>query len=211
MTEKQLLLTLAAMTEQYERQMTTQALELLLFDLSPYPVPAVLKALQRCRKELSKFPTVKEIIARIDDGRPGVEEAWAMVPKDEATSCVWTFEMAQAYSACASLIDSDRIGARMAFKEKYEELVNEARSTGKRAAWSISIGSDKVQRERVVIEAVNKGRIEPLEALRLLPELQFSENFLRIAHHEVQELPRPDEKQLEGARDLVPSNLKGEK
>ncbi len=51
-----------------------------------------------------------------------------MLPYDESTSVVWTDEMCQAWGVAAPLLeDGDKVGARMAFKESYARLIEEAR------------------------------------------------------------------------------------
>ena len=59
-------------------------------DLSTQPKPAVLRALERCRRELRGRLTLSDVLDRIamEDGRPGADEAWAMCPMDEATTAV---------------------------------------------------------------------------------------------------------------------------
>ncbi len=155
-----LLKTIMAMAEIYGRTMGVEAAELYLDDLEYYPPAAVQEALKRCRKELPRFPTISDIIARIDDGRPGADEAWAMVPKDEYQSVCWTEEMTEAYYACSSLIGSDDYAARQAFREKYLKLISDARAQYRPVEWSISFGQDKNHRETVLLEATQKKRIE---------------------------------------------------
>ena len=65
--------------------------------------PAVLKALTRCRREVKGMLTIQDVVSRIDDGRLGVEEAWAMMPFSESQSVVWTEEMAQAFERIAAI------------------------------------------------------------------------------------------------------------
>lgn len=139
-------------------------------DLATYPRPLVLDALRRCRRELRTRLTAGEVIARIDDGRPGVEEAWAMIPRDESASVVWTEEMAQAYGVARHLLD-DPVAARMAFKESYLRLVAAARDRGEPAKWTPSLGHSKAEREAALLEAVERGRIAIEYARDLVPEL----------------------------------------
>lgn len=102
------------------------------------------------------------------DGRPGAEEAWAMTPKSEADSVIWTQEIATAFGAACPLIDDgDMIGARMVFKEAYQrELDQSARTPVK---WIPSFGTDKAGREKAVTNAVSKNRISVDRAVKLLP------------------------------------------
>src|SRR5580698_7199183 len=78
-------------------------------------------ALHRAMHELTFFPKIAELEKlAVNDGRPGVEEAWAMCPKTEDVSAVWTAEIADAFGACRLVLaDGDAIAARMIFKERY--------------------------------------------------------------------------------------------
>ena len=69
------------------------AVRVMADDLSRYPEYQVLVALTRCRRECKGRMTISDVLSRLDDGRPGVEEAWAMAPKGESDTCVWTDEM----------------------------------------------------------------------------------------------------------------------
>lgn len=142
-------------------------------DLGAYPEAQVLHALARCRREVKGALTTADVITRMDDGRPGVEEAWAQIPQDEAATVIWTAEAAAAYGACAPLIAAgDRIAARMAFKEVYLASVAKARDAGEPVTRSASLGSDLEGRKRVLAAAVQAGQLTPelaFEACPLLP------------------------------------------
>lgn len=125
--------------------------------LSAYPEDAVTRALSRCRRELSRPLTTGAVFDRLceNDGRPGVEEAWAMCPKSEADSVCWTLEMREAFSIARSLMGAgDMVGARMAFKDAYERIVRESRENGFAARWELSLGWDESGRQRAVEKAV---------------------------------------------------------
>jgi hypothetical protein len=109
------------------------------------------------------------VISRIDDGRPGVEQAWAMIPQDEETSTVWTEEMAQAWGVAAPLLSNDRIAARMAFKEAYAKAVTDARDQKLPPKWTPSFGRDVPGRQAALAEAVRHNRIGLAHAVELLP------------------------------------------
>lgn len=141
-------------------------------DLSRYPEQQILTSLSRCRRELKGRLTIADIISRIDDGRPGVEEAWAMVPKSEAETVVWTDEMRIAMRHAGDLLDvGDAIGARMAFKESYLTLCQKARESLIPVNWTASLGWDKGGREGVLIEAVKQGRLPVEQAKQYLPHI----------------------------------------
>lgn len=137
--------------------LSTEAARVFATDLSEYPENQVLVALTRCRRELSgQRLSINAVISRIDDGRPGPEEAWAMLPRDERTTVVWTTEMAEAWGIAREL---DEIAGRMAFREVYVRLVTEARATKRPPVWQASLGQDPDGREVVLQDAVRLGRL----------------------------------------------------
>jgi hypothetical protein len=109
----------------------------------------------------------------MNDGRPGPEEAWARMPKGEHAeedSIVWCEEERAAYNACRSLILSgDQIGARMAFKERYEKELAEARSQQKQVQWIMSSGFNIEQRLATLAAAVQEKRMTLENALNFVP------------------------------------------
>lgn len=171
MGELSLIETLEAMAQLYGRQINKNAVVLFVEDLRDYPAAQVKVALQRCRKELRVFPTVADIIARIDDGHPGAEEAWASIPRTESESVVWTKEMAEAFGVALPLMDEDKVAARMAFLESYRRLLSDSRAQNKPAKWEVSLGHDPVLRKSVLSEAADRGRISRELAFEYLVEL----------------------------------------
>lgn len=113
------------------------------------------------------LPMPADVIAQIigivaDDGRPGAEEAWAMAIKsrDEAVTVVWTAEVSEALGVAQPLLDAgDEVGARMAFKEAYTRMVNDARQARARPVWSVSLGHNAAGRDAVLLPHVEAGRI----------------------------------------------------
>ena len=172
-TKRDVLIALKATAELYGKNMSDTAATMLLNDLRRFTHDQILEALGKCRMELKTFPTVADISSRVSDGRPGVEEAWAMLPRDERDSCVWTSEMSEAFGACRVLIDEgDLVAARMAFKESYSSLLSEARNQGRPVKWSASLGHDKHHRATVLLEAVSRNRLTISEAQAIVPELE---------------------------------------
>lgn len=132
-------------------------------DLAAYDERAVIAALSRCRKEVKGILTTQDVISRIDDTRPGPEEAYAMLPLDEQSAVVWSEEMQTAWGIALPLIrEGDKYGARRAFTEAYARLVNKARSEGIPARWSLSPSTDRGSNQSALIAAVRANRI-PLE------------------------------------------------
>jgi len=171
--DSRLIQIIQATGEIYGKTMTPVAAELFLSDLGEFPDAAVAAALTKCRKELKFFPTVSDVVARIDDGRVGPEEAWAMIPKDESGSVVWSDEMAEAYNVVRFMIEDDPIAARVAFKETYTRLVADARSNRKPVKWSPSLGHDPHSRASALMDAVNKRRMALEDARTHAPELEY--------------------------------------
>lgn len=135
---------------------------------------------------VGKFaPKPADIIGRLQafDGRPGPEEAWAIVAPtigDESVSIVWTDEMAQAWGVAREL-EGDRVASRMAFLERYRVLVQEARAQGIAPHWTPSLGHDPTSREAALLDAVAKGRLAQAHVVKLLP-------YRDVPHPDVQAL-----------------------
>lgn len=170
MASENLIEALAVTAELLGTQLSGGAKRVMLMDLDAYPESAVILALGKCRRELKGRLTIAEIVARIDDGRPGAEEAWAMIPRDEDATAVWTEEMVAAWAVARQMINAgEEIPARMAFKEKYLALVADARNSGRGVVWSVSLGQDANERETALSAAVSAGRISAPHAAKLLP------------------------------------------
>lgn len=151
-------------------ELSKDAARMMADDLAQYPEDRVMKALTKCRRELKTRMTLADVILRIDDGRPGPETAWAMIPKNESDSVVWTSEMAEAFGIALPLLDEgDLIAARMAFVEAYRDRCSKARDDGMPVKWMPSLGHDPHGRERVLMDAVEKGRLTARHVAGLLP------------------------------------------
>jgi hypothetical protein len=159
---------------------TTERLETCAEDLADISREALAAAFIRVRREYEypKLPPVSYIrkmagAGPLADGRPGAEEAWARMPKGdrrEDDTIVWTEEERMAYGACRSLlIDGDQIGARMAFKERYEREIAAARAEGRRVEWTISAGYDVEHRLMTLATAVQEKRLSVAAAVEFIP------------------------------------------
>lgn len=189
--------------EIYGKGFSREAAEMFVEDISGHPTPALLRALALCRRELRTFPTAADVIARIDDGRPGVEEAWAMLPKSEADSVVWTDEMAEAAGVASKL--EDPVAARMAFREKYLALMTDARRVRKPIRWTPSLGFDKKGQEAALRDAVDRMRLSPSQAAALLPNgiAEPGKGLLMIGADIPEESANVAEKARELARNIL--------
>ena len=164
-----LLQAIAVTAELCGTQLSEPAARVFLADLSKYPIQQVLGALVRCRRELKGRLTLADVISRLDDGRPGPEEAWAAIAKlDEGATIVWSFEMQQAHAKCSAIMD-DRVAARMAFLERYRYLCQFARDSNIPVQWIVSLGHDAGGREAAIVEAVELGRLAPDRVHQYLP------------------------------------------
>lgn len=170
-----LLKAIAVTAELTDTDLSETAARVMADDLAQYDEALIIKALTKCRKELRSRLTLAEIINRIDDGRPGPEEAWAMIPKNEFGSVVWTSEMSEAFGVCYKQIEAgDLIQARLSFIESYKDKVARARDDGAKVKWLPSLGHDQNGRESALMEAVDKGRLTASHAAKLLPYNQGS-------------------------------------
>ena len=181
MPSSTLLEAVAVTAELCGRTFSEPAARVFVSDLSGYPEHAVIKALARCRKEVRGVLTVADVIGRVDDGRPGVDEAWAMLPRSESESVVWTEEIAAAYGVCCgALADGDIGAARMAFREAYKSRVDQARSDAVPVRWMPCLGWDQRGRESVLQKAVECGRLGREQAAGLLPYCDTAPEMLKI-------------------------------
>lgn len=155
--------------------MTDAAIEGMVAELSRYPEASVMESLLRCRRELRRL-TLADILDRLPGQHPGAEEAWAIVSsaigprglEREDVSIVWTDEMREAFGVALPL-GSDKVAARMAFKECYAKLVSTARAQRRSPSWSVSLGYDPHGREVALAEAVRRNQISQQHAASLMP------------------------------------------
>lgn len=168
----ELIQAIAVTAELTGTELSQAAKQAMVEDLSGFAHAQVIAALNRCRKELRGRMTISDVIGRLDDGRPGPEQAWALSPKSESETAIWTEEMAKAYGVAAPLIQSgDTIQARMAFLEVYRAEVAKARDERLPVKWQISLGHDPQEREAVIVQAVADGKIGMDRATALIPNM----------------------------------------
>jgi hypothetical protein len=140
--------------------LTVAAARVMADDLARYPHQQVLGALTRCRREVRSRLTLADVIERLADGRPGPQEAWAIVAPtlhDEGPTIVWSDEMAKAFGVASQC--EDAVAARMAFLESYRNLCQQARDAGALAHWAPCLGHDRHGRDGPLLAAVAAGRI----------------------------------------------------
>lgn len=167
-----LLKAIAVTAELCGRVFSEQAALAFAEDLSMFPEDAALKALVRCRREVIGRLAVADVVARIEDGRPGAEEAWAVAMRsmDEAETVVMTNEISEAIGVVQPILNAgDEVGARMAFKETYLRIVGDARDAGLAARWFPSLGTDVQRRSAALQDAANRGLLPHQHVAGLLP------------------------------------------
>lgn len=200
---------IAALGEAFGEALTAERQAIYAEALADIPVDRLRRAIRTAVRELKWFPKIAEIRELAgtssevsSDGRPGVEEAWAVCPKSEEMSAVWTDEMAAAFEVARKLLNEENeIAARMAFKEKYASLLLTARAESTPVRWRVSLGWDKPDRVRALSDAVRKKQVSPAQAYGLLgPEA--GDEFL-------QSLPVPERKLLVGETKPDLSQLTG--
>lgn len=173
------------------KELSAPAMKRVTEKLDRFSPEQVERALSRCEDECKGRITIADVISRIDDGHLGADEAWALMPQSEADTVVWTTPMMQAYDIAKDLLP-DRVAARMAFKDSYNrsiQVLKEITTSDHRPVWWISIGQASVHRDRVVKDAIQRGRIQIEYVAKVLPELA---DDIRGA------LPAHDVNQIEG-------------
>ena len=158
----QLVVAMAITIEVCGTKWTKETMSAVLTDLvARFSESAIHDALSRCRYELKGALTLADIVERIDDGRPGPDEAWAQVGAlDEQRSLVATEEAMEAWGEVRGLLESDETGARMAFRDAYRRIVARNRTEGVPVKWIASLGHDKAGHEGALREAADQGRLE---------------------------------------------------
>jgi hypothetical protein len=169
-----MLATMATIMPGGER-VTEDSAKLIMHDLEAFDPNDLVFALNSIRREQSRFPTISEILARVqaNDGRPGPEEAWALCPKDDAASAYVNDEIMEAWGVASGLLDVSKYDARKAFGETYARIVQERRASAIKPKWWLTQGYEKNGRAIALRAAIEKGRISVDAAQLLLPEANF--------------------------------------
>lgn len=165
---------LAVVAEITGADLSKQSLQVMERELSAHDEQLVLKALQRCMRELKHRMTLADVLERLQgaDGRPAPDEAWAtaLAGMDEDATVMLNQDIVEAMAVARPIYeDGDSIGARMAFRAAYERLVDEARTKGEPVKWWASVGRDPRRREAGLRDGVERGLITHEQATALLP------------------------------------------
>lgn len=195
---------IAVTCELTNTQLTGQAIAVMARDLtSAYSEESILRALDRCRKELTRRLTLADVIDRIEeaDGRPGSNEAWgiAILGFDESETIITNDEICAAMAAARPIMEmGDEIGARMAFRDAYERVIRENREQGRKPNWWPSLGHDPIRRVDAIQAAVDVGRLSHKQASAYLPapitdeERQRGAAIAGLLNGKVVDVPDPE-------------------
>lgn len=168
----------------YGREASKEAMRIAWAALGQFSISQVRSAYTSHLVRSKYMPTPAEIIAAIHDStpamqRPGADEAWAMMPRDESDSVVWTTEMASAWAVASNLVNPltverpDWVAARMAFKDAYNRAVDNARAVGATVRWEVCRGTRTDNLEDVLTEAMRLKRISQEDAAPFLAQLDY--------------------------------------
>lgn len=175
---------LSALAETYGKRLGTEATKVHWRALSHLSLDSVRWAYESHVRDTERgrfFPLPADVLAQIQraeasDGRPGADEAWAMMPRSEAETVVWTEEMAEAMNAARPLLaEGDQVAARMAFREAYNRLVSAARLAHRAVQWVPSLGYDASGRVHVLVAAVQANRLSLGHVQQLLSPAQLEQ------------------------------------
>ena len=165
--------------EVYDKALSLDALNIWWATMADLSIEDFRKSMTRHITTSQYFPKPADILSSFrKNDKPGAEEAWAMIPKGEDESVIWTQDMAVAFGAASPLMaDGDMIGARMAFKEVYERELAKNIPT----KWIPSFGRDRSGREAALEQAISLKRLSLETALKFMPD---SEQLLQLTNNE---------------------------
>ena len=176
------------------KQLSPDAMKMVIHALAPYPLDLLLLAIDRHLKTGKFAPTPKDLIDMLEHGHHhiGADEAWgiALESFDEDATCVMTQEILEARGVALPIYEAgDSIGARMAFREAYNRIIK----TDRKPEWTVSEGYDKARRIDAVTKAVQLGRLTHNDAARYLPAPMDGGPIGKLITGKVTDMPTNDE------------------
>ena len=160
-------------------QIKPQIIKIMCDDLSDYEFNDIQTALTACRREVKGRLSLKDIIDRLPkkaDELPSADEAWGLVhdfDNEQKTIIAPTIAFEAGRCGAFNLISTDKVAARMAFKEAYNRLIPNYK--GKSIRYEVSLSDDKEERRTALIQAVEDGRITKQYALKYEFDLEFKD------------------------------------
>ena len=159
--------------EYYGKEMTAASINIWWRGLQKVDLLSLQNAFNEHIQSSRFMPSISDVLENLksQDGRPNAEEAWSICApslNNEGMTIVWTDEIASAFGVALGL-QNDRIAARMAFKESYENFVKNSRRSGKSVRWTASLGHDVAGREGPLMKALQAGLLTDNHVAGLLP------------------------------------------
>lgn len=175
--------------------LSVPAIKGIAMELAQHPEHEVLKALAKCKRECKYKLTLADILERIDqsNGFIGADEAWSLACQamDESATVVMTEQITQAWGVARDVMP-DKVGARMAFREVYNRLVDQAKDAGQQPVWFASLGHDKQGREAPLMQAAQLGRLSMNQVQQLLPAPEQIAPAVALLVNKMNERSRPE-------------------
>lgn len=171
----------------YDKTVSADLKRLYWDDLGHLPIDMIERAIQGHRRDPERgrfWPKPADILSRCRDPRlihPAADAAWAIALEslDEASSVVLTEQIMQARSAALPVWrDGDKIGARMAFKAAYEQILS---VTADGPQWRFSAGHDPARRADAAGRALQQGLLPRQDVERYLPAPEITDEGRAIA------------------------------
>lgn len=171
----------------YDKAVSADIKRLYWEDLGHLPIETIERAIQGHRRDPERgrfWPKPADLLSRCRDPawiHPAGDAAWsiALESLDEAASVIVTDEILQARAAALPVWTSgDKVGARMAFKAAYEQIVS---VTDQRPRWRFSAGHDSARRAETVERALQQGLLPQHEVAKYLPAPAITESGRAIA------------------------------
>lgn len=134
-------------------------------DLIQYPLDYIEKALAAHRQDAKRgnfTPKPSDIIHQIERRMPiqwiPADEAWSMMPKVEADSGILNQATGPALAVALPLLaEGDDTAARMAFRAKYNRLVEQERLARRQPVHFLSPGKDQLAVEAMRAQGIEQG------------------------------------------------------
>jgi hypothetical protein len=212
-TKHELIQSIALLRAEYDdmKPIEGQRLEMWWEALRGFPDGTVLNSVTRHLKTSHFKPQLADIVkgceAQTSGSWLGADEAWALMPKSEYDSAILTDEIAQAIAAATPLLEQgDKIAARMAFKDAYTRLVEQARIEGRQPRYFPSFGTDPHARVVMLARAVQTGQVSADKAIGWQPE--HATDIVRMAGITSHPLLAPPSDKGRAAVKALLSNLK---
>ncbi len=193
---------IALLTTEYDlTPFSEDRVDMWMSALQKFPAGSVRRATEDFIKSSKFKPQLADIVercaAQIAGNWLGADEAWAMMPKSEADSSLMTNEIAQAMAAATPLLEAgDRIAARMAFRDAYNRLTEQAKIEGRQPVYFASFGTETQGRLQMLANAVNARHMALEAAVEALPEYGYDlVRMLGVKIHPLLAAPSQEGKQ----------------